>query len=63
MTITFFACVRLAKSDSLSQGHEEYEETVESQDEDTGYHDEIMPEDVNPKHKKRGKSRQGRRKR
>ena len=53
----------LAKSDSLPRGHEEYEETVESQDEDTVYQDEIMPEEVNPKQKKRGKSRQRHRKR
>ena len=54
----------LAKSDSLPQGHEEYEaETVESQDEDTGYQDEIMPEEVNPRQKKSGKSRRRNRKR
>ncbi|XP_015771515.1 PREDICTED: TPR and ankyrin repeat-containing protein 1-like [Acropora digitifera] len=53
-----------AKSDSLPQGHEEYEaDTVESQDEDRGYEDEIMPEEVNPKQKKLGKSRRRNRKR
>ena len=63
MSAIFF-CVCLAKSDSLPQGHEEYEaETVESQDEDTGYQDEIVPEEVNPKQKKRGKSRRRNRKR
>ena len=56
--------VCLAKLDSMPQGDEQYEaDTVESQDEDTGYQDEIMPEEVNPKHKKRGKSRRRNRKR
>ena len=53
----------LAKSDSLPQGHEKYEETIESHDEDTGYEDEIMPEEVNPKQRKRDKSDKRRRKR
>ena len=63
MSAIFFLRLCLAKSDSLPQGHEEYEETVESHDEDTGYEDEIMPEEVNPKQKKRDKSHKRRRKR